>query len=145
MIRELTPLTHQSRLHSCGTMPFLLSSHRQTKTFPLNLPSSLLCFKKVTLEAQIAASCNRRPGSLNERLPHERRWLLCEPSRGVNAWRLAQTAKTQIWSMWWGSLCSLSLHLPLRQLPSYLHMLYMHTHTYTAELDHAFVSHMYGT
>jgi len=35
------------------------------------------------------APCNRRPATL----PRGRRWLLCEPSRGVNAWRLAQTAK----------------------------------------------------
>lgn len=33
--------------------------------------------------------------------------------------------------MWWGFLCSLSLHLPRHQLPSCLHMLYMHAHTYT--------------
>lgn len=42
---------------------------------------------------QIAASCNRHPGFLNKRLPYERCWLLCKPSQGVNAWRLAQTAK----------------------------------------------------
>ncbi len=70
----------------------LIASRRLS---PLNLPSSLFYFKnyKVILETQITASCNRRPGFLNKRLPHERCWLRCKPSRGVNAWRSAQTAK----------------------------------------------------
>lgn len=52
------------------------------------------------------------PVLLNKQLPHERCWLLCEPSQGVSAWRLAQTVRS-MYGACGEALCSLSLHLPL--------------------------------
>lgn len=67
-------------------------------------------------------------GFLTRRLPLERCSRLREPSPGCKCMAARPDSTTQIRSMWWGSLRSLSLHLSLHQLRSYLHMLPMHTH-----------------
>lgn len=132
-------------------MPFQLSPHRHQRLSPLNLPPSLIYFKnyRVILETQIAASCNRRPGFLNKRLPHERCWLRCKPSRGVNAWRLAQTAKPRY------GACGAALSAVCPYIcPSanYPHTYtcstctHQHTHTHTQwNKIMCFVLHMYCT
>lgn len=96
VIREPDLLTNQSQLHSCGTMTALLSSHFTAERNPLNpLFSVTEKPKRSFKELQTAASCNRHPEfkANNSLMCAERRWLLCEPSQSVSAWRLAQTTK----------------------------------------------------
>lgn len=80
-------------------------------------------------------------GFLTRRLPLERCSRLREPSPGCKCVAARPDSTTQIRSMWWGSLRSLSLHLSLHQLRSYLHMLPMHTHPRTCAVRQVMALH----
>lgn len=106
------------------------------KASPLNLLSSLFCIHKPQ------RSCSKRISQ-----PFRTGRSQVSPSRAALAARQAKPScecmaarpdtTTQIRSMWWGSLCSLSLHLPLCQLGTYSHVL--------RRLRDVYVLHMYST
>lgn len=89
---------------------------------------------------QFAAWCNRHPGFLNKQLPRERCWLLRKPSRGVNAWRLAQTAKPRYGACGRALSAVCPYICPAANYPHiYTWATCMHTHILGVEQDNVLV------
>lgn len=125
-------------------MPYLFSSHRCPRAPP---PSPFFSYQRYKLKGQsgnthccLVQQASR--GFLTRRLPLERCSRLREPSPGCKRMAARPDSTTQIRSMWWGSLRSLSLHLSLHQLRSYLHMLPMHTHPRAYAVRQVIVFHV---